>query len=151
MSLPYPYYAATLCKKLEQTYERILRSKMYTRTDGRTDGRRRIKRSRPPPAGDQKQQKLKKTFFLANNGKTMAVCGQKRANFEFSTKKQNSHFFTFIFIKPRPQGFSGSCTKLHHNKGTKVVFSDFPKKIPFLPFRGKNCQKQPILAQKRSF
>ena len=35
MSLPYGYYAATLCKKLEQTYERILRSKMYTRTDGR--------------------------------------------------------------------------------------------------------------------
>ena len=24
MSLPYPYYAATLCKKPEQTYERIL-------------------------------------------------------------------------------------------------------------------------------
>ena len=33
MSLPYAYYAATLCKKLEQTYERILRSKMYTRTE----------------------------------------------------------------------------------------------------------------------
>ena len=39
MSLPYPYYAATLCKKLEQTYERILRSKMYGRTDTRTDTR----------------------------------------------------------------------------------------------------------------
>ena len=36
MSLPYPYYAATLCKKLEQTYERILRSKMYGHTNGRT-------------------------------------------------------------------------------------------------------------------
>ena len=34
MSLPYTYYAATLCKKPEQTYERILRS----RTDKRTDG-----------------------------------------------------------------------------------------------------------------
>ena len=32
------YYAATLCKKIEQTYERILRSKMYARTDGRTHG-----------------------------------------------------------------------------------------------------------------
>ena len=46
MSLPYPYYAATLCKKPEQTYARILRSKMYVRTnartDERTDGRRRI-------------------------------------------------------------------------------------------------------------
>ena len=36
MSLPYAYYAATLCKKPEQTYERILRS------DGRTDGRTRV-------------------------------------------------------------------------------------------------------------
>ena len=26
MSLPYAYYAATLCKKTKQTYERILRS-----------------------------------------------------------------------------------------------------------------------------
>ena len=34
MSLPYAYYAATLCKKQEQTYERILRS----RTDERTNG-----------------------------------------------------------------------------------------------------------------
>ena len=33
MSLPYAYYAATLCKKPEQTYERILRS----RNNGRTD------------------------------------------------------------------------------------------------------------------
>ena len=33
MSLPYAYYAATLCKKTEQTYERILRS----RTDKRTN------------------------------------------------------------------------------------------------------------------
>ena len=33
MSLPYTYDAATLCKKPEQTYERILRS----RPDGRTD------------------------------------------------------------------------------------------------------------------
>ena len=41
MSLPY-HYAATLCKKPEQTYERILRSKIYVRTDGRTDGERRI-------------------------------------------------------------------------------------------------------------
>ena len=38
MSLPYPYNAATLCKKLEQTYERILRSKMHERTDEHTDG-----------------------------------------------------------------------------------------------------------------
>ena len=38
MSLPYAYYAATLCKKPEQTYERILRS----RPDGRTDGRTRV-------------------------------------------------------------------------------------------------------------
>ena len=34
MSLPYAYYAATLSKKPEQTYERILRS---TRKDERTD------------------------------------------------------------------------------------------------------------------
>ena len=33
MSLPYAYYAATLCKKPEQTYERILRYKMYVRTE----------------------------------------------------------------------------------------------------------------------
>ena len=39
MSLLYAYYAATLCKKPEQTYERILRSKMYVRTDERTDER----------------------------------------------------------------------------------------------------------------
>ena len=32
MSLPYAYYAATLWKKPEQTYERILRSKMYEHT-----------------------------------------------------------------------------------------------------------------------
>ena len=37
ISLPYPYYAATLCKKPEQSYERILRSKMYVRTDVRTE------------------------------------------------------------------------------------------------------------------
>ena len=34
MSLP---YAATLCKKPEQTYERFLRSKMYERTHARTE------------------------------------------------------------------------------------------------------------------
>ena len=50
-SLPYAYYAATLCKKPEQTYERILRSKMYGRTHGRTEANLR---SQPPPAGDQK-------------------------------------------------------------------------------------------------
>ena len=33
MSPPYAYYAATLCKKLEQSYERILRFKMYGRTE----------------------------------------------------------------------------------------------------------------------
>ena len=38
MSLPYAYYAATLYKTPEQTYERILRS----RTDKRTDGRTRV-------------------------------------------------------------------------------------------------------------
>jgi len=36
MSLPYPYYAATLCKKPEQTYERILRSSSEGRTNERT-------------------------------------------------------------------------------------------------------------------
>ena len=35
MSLPYAYYAATLCKKTEQTYEQILRSSSYERTDER--------------------------------------------------------------------------------------------------------------------
>ena len=39
MSLPYAYYAETLCKKPEQTYERILRSSFDERTDGRTDER----------------------------------------------------------------------------------------------------------------
>ena len=39
MSLPYAYYAATLCKKTEQTYERILRSSSEGRTDGRTNER----------------------------------------------------------------------------------------------------------------
>ena len=34
MTLPYAYYAATLCKKPEKTNERILRS----RTDGQMDG-----------------------------------------------------------------------------------------------------------------
>ena len=33
MSLPYTYDAATLCKKPEQTYERILRSRPDERTD----------------------------------------------------------------------------------------------------------------------
>ena len=36
MSLPYAYYAAALCKKPEQTYERILRSSSDERTDGWT-------------------------------------------------------------------------------------------------------------------
>ena len=39
MSLPYAYYAATLCKKPEQTYEWILRSRHNGRTDERTNGR----------------------------------------------------------------------------------------------------------------
>ena len=39
MSLPYAYYAATLCKKQEQTYEQILRSSSEGRTNGRTDER----------------------------------------------------------------------------------------------------------------
>ena len=42
ISLPYAYYAATLCKKPEQTYERILRSKMYGRTDTRTEGNLKV-------------------------------------------------------------------------------------------------------------
>ena len=36
MSLPYTHEAATLCKKLEKSYERILRSSSEERTDGRT-------------------------------------------------------------------------------------------------------------------
>ena len=36
MSLPYTYEAATLCKKLEKSYERILISSSEGRTDGRT-------------------------------------------------------------------------------------------------------------------
>ena len=39
ITLPYAYYAETLCKKQEKNYERILRSKMYERTHERTDGR----------------------------------------------------------------------------------------------------------------
>ena len=39
MSLPYAYYAATLCKKPEQTYERILRSSSEGRKNERTNGR----------------------------------------------------------------------------------------------------------------
>ena len=38
MTLLYAYYAATLCKKPEQTYERILRSRNNERTNGRTNG-----------------------------------------------------------------------------------------------------------------
>ena len=38
MSLSYAYYAATLCKKPEQTYERILRSSSEERTNGQTNG-----------------------------------------------------------------------------------------------------------------
>ena len=34
MSLPYAYYAATLCKKMERTYKRILRSSSEGRMDG---------------------------------------------------------------------------------------------------------------------
>ena len=36
MSLPYTYEAATLCKKLEKSYERILRSSLEERTHART-------------------------------------------------------------------------------------------------------------------
>ena len=42
MSLPYAYYASTLCKKLEQSYEPILISKMYARTHGRTNERTEV-------------------------------------------------------------------------------------------------------------
>ena len=35
MSLPYAYYAATLWKEPEQTYERILKSRNNERTDRR--------------------------------------------------------------------------------------------------------------------
>ena len=63
MSLPYAYYAATLCKKPEQTYERILRSRnnderTNERTDGRTDEREWIRRSQFRSAGDQKPTKI---------------------------------------------------------------------------------------------
>ena len=37
ITLPYAYYAATLCKKPEQTFERILRTSSDERTNGRTD------------------------------------------------------------------------------------------------------------------
>ena len=41
MSLPYPY-DATLCKKPEKTYERILGSKMYERTKERTEANLKV-------------------------------------------------------------------------------------------------------------
>ena len=44
--------------------------------------------------------KLREMEFLAKKGQIVVVFGQKKANFEFSTKKRNGHFFTFI--KPRP-------------------------------------------------
>ena len=51
MSLPYAYDAATLCKKPEQTYEWILRS----RTNGQTEESEFIGPiSTSRPAGDQK-------------------------------------------------------------------------------------------------
>ena len=37
MSLPYAYFASTLCKKPEQTYGRIQRSRTNGQTDGQTD------------------------------------------------------------------------------------------------------------------
>ena len=37
MSLPYVHKAATLCKKIEKSYERILRSSSNGRTDERTN------------------------------------------------------------------------------------------------------------------
>ena len=49
MSLPYAYYA--LCKKPEQTYERIPRSKMYGRTNTHTDGRTEANLKVPTASG----------------------------------------------------------------------------------------------------
>jgi len=71
---------------------------------------------------------------LVKNGQILVVFGQKRANFEFSTKKQNGHFFTFI--KPRP-----------HEKNQKNLmrqFENMSKKTLILGYFG---QKWPILDQ----
>ena len=40
-----------------------------------------------------------KTLILGYFGQFWTIFGQKRGNFEFSTKKRNGQFF--IFIKPR--------------------------------------------------
>ena len=67
MLLPYAYYAATLCKKPEQTYERILRSsnngrtdeRTDERTDGRTDGRTEVNLKVPTASGGGPIKKVK--------------------------------------------------------------------------------------------
>ena len=55
MSLPYTHEAATLCKQLEKSYERILRSNANVRTNGREW----IHRSQIRFAGDQKKHQRK--------------------------------------------------------------------------------------------
>ena len=58
MSLP---YAATLCKKPKQTYERFLRSKMYVRTHARTEANLKV------PAASGGGPKRAKNIFVKKN------------------------------------------------------------------------------------
>ena len=72
----------------------------------------------------------------------MAVFGQKWANFEFSTKKRNSHFFTFM--EQRVHGKNQkNLMRGFQNKNKNTDFGLFwPKMANFGPFLSK---KGPIL------
>ena len=79
MSLPYAYYAATLCKKPEQTYERILRSSSEGRTDERTD--------------ERTDGRTDKSEFVGPNSAPRGTKNAQKVNFENFPRIKNAAFF----------------------------------------------------------
>ena len=75
--------AATLCKKPEQSYERILRSRNNERTDERTDEREWIRRSQFRSAGDQKSKNEMSTIKLVQ----MQIFSQIGASWHLRIKR----------------------------------------------------------------
>ena len=77
--------------------------------------------------------------------KFWSVLDKKRANFEFSTKKRNGHFFTFI--KPRPheknqKNLMRQFENMSKKHGFWAILANFgpflAKKGPILNFRPKS-------------
>ena len=95
MSLPLHSEATTLCKKSEQSYERIFRS----RTNERKNGRKRNHRSPTPVAGDQNMMPVPQKA-LSKKKIVVALLKENTISVNIYMVPRNFNFGLFFTLMP---------------------------------------------------